>query len=105
MVTVEQDQALVEYSNVMRGDPYMAAHIYCWDSIASVIAQLDELPEDGNRNADWILQSLDERTEYLINEVPGLSSSPAAEATRALVESIGRSVIAYKSLLNQAQVR
>ena len=98
MTTGEKRELVSEYADIMSNGPEWAAHIYCWDSMVSVIAQLQRISPE-NRDPEWVMSSLRERTDYLVEAIPSLKGSPSEHSTRRLVEVIGRAVAGYEAVI------
>ena len=100
MTTIEQDRILEDYAQVLRLSPKVAAQTYLLDSLASVIAQLDFMSPE-LRDADWILESLSARVDYLVEEVPGLSDSPVANELKHVVGVMSNGIHSYRRIVEQ----
>lgn len=88
---------VAEYVNLVQNHPQIAAETLLWDGIAAVIADIDLAPRE-ERDAEWILNRIDQRIDFLCQEVPGLALSPVAIEMRNRALQVRNAIIAYQHL-------
>ena len=100
MTTVERDETFAAYEGVVRDTPDLATYILILDSVASVIGQIDQMSPE-NRSSEWMATSLQERIEFLKDNVPGLRESLIADHLQHLTDTVLRSVNTYKTQIER----
>ncbi len=100
MTTLERSEytkEVADYVNLIQNHPQIAAETLCWDGIAAVIADINLAPQE-DRDAEWILDRLDKRIDFLCQEVPGLALSPVAIEMRHKALLVRNAVITYQHM-------